>query len=247
MELGKETIEKIEQLVKNSMIVKVDGFEYSAGRLNRVMYNPKPETLKVHNLRGFCGFINNDIDKVIKGQPHLIVVNDSKSVDLVSGFDTEDKERTILVSAKVNPELKEFPFGKFLSQEEFIIAFRSLFVGGREDDFEYVLSYTSKVTNTTEAQGEDDGIAQAVTIRKGASGVLKEKTTLKSIVRLTPYRTFREAEQPEGEFLFRVRGREDEVPSIALFEADGGAWVNKATINVVEYIQSLVGHIPVIA
>jgi hypothetical protein len=35
--------------------------------------------------------------------------------------------------------------------------------------------------------------------------------------------------------------------TVALFEADGGAWVNQATQNLVNYIQSLVDDIPVIA
>lgn len=63
MDFGKETIEKIEQLVKNSYTVEVDGRVYSAARLNPVLYEPRPDTVTVHNLRGFCGFINNDIDK----------------------------------------------------------------------------------------------------------------------------------------------------------------------------------------
>ena len=247
MEFGKETIEKIESLVKNSLTVKVGEREYSTGKLNPVMYNPKPDTLVVHNLRGFCGFINNDIDSVIKGNPYLIVVNDPKSVDLVSRFDSDDKERTVLISAKVNKELKEFPFGQFLSQEEFAIRFRSLFVSSKDDDFEYVLSYVSKLAGGTTIEGDDDGITQRVTVKRGVSGALTEKAALKPIVKLTPYRTFREAEQPESEFLLRVRGDSNDAPMVALFEADGGAWVNKATENVVEYIQSLVNHIPVIA
>ena len=247
MEFGKETIEKIESLVKDSLIVKVDGREYSAKNLIPVMHNPKPEPLAVHNLRGFCGFINNDIDNVIKGNPYLIVVNDPKSVDLVSSIDPLDQERTVLVSAKVNRELKEFPFGQFLSQEEFAIRFRSLFVSGKDDDFEYVLSYASKLAGGTEVEGADDGITQRVSVKRGMSGALKEKAVLKPIVKLTPYRTFREAKQPESEFLFRIRLNSDDVPTVALFEADGGEWVNKATENVVEYIQSLVDYIPVIA
>ena len=247
MDFGKQAIEKIESLVKGGLIVTVGDRDYSAKDLKPVMYNPKPCPLMVHNLRGFCGFINNDIDNVIKGNPYLIVVNDPKSVDLVSCFDSEDKERTVLVSARVNKELKEFPFGQFLSQEEFAIRFRSLFVSGRNDDFEYVLSYASKLTGGTEVEGDDDGITQKVTVRRGVSGALKEKAVLKPIVKLTPYRTFREAEQPESEFLFRIRPDSNDAPTVALFEADGGAWVNKATENVVGYIQSLVDYIPVIA
>ena len=247
METGKETIEKIEQLIKNSMTVTVDGREYSACNLKPVMYNPRPDSLIVHNLRGFCGFINNDIDAMIKGNPHLIVVHSPQSVDLISAIEGEDRERITLVKAKTSDDLKEFPFGKFMSQEEFAIAFRSLFVPKAGDDFEYVLSYASKLVGGTQIDGSDDGITQEVQVKRGLSGALKEKTALKPIVKLSPYRTFREVEQPQSEFLLRVRLSQNDAPTVALFEADGGAWVNQATTSIVEYIQSLVTGIPVIA
>jgi len=173
-------------------------------------------------LRGFCGFINNDIDKLIEGKPFLIVVNDHKSVDLISEIDAE-KKRTILVSARINEKLREFPFGSFLTQEEFAIAFRSLFKQKKGDDFDYVLSYASKLVGGTQIEGDDDGITQKVGIRRGLSGTLKDKVDLKPIVKL------------------------NDVPTVALFEADGGAWANQATENIVTYIQSLVTDIPVIA
>jgi hypothetical protein len=242
-----ETIKKIEELIHNSYAIKVGDREFSVANLHPIMYNPKPGTLTVHSLRGFCGFINNDIDKLIKGRPHLIVVNSPKSVDLISTVDDEDKKRTILVSAQVNEELDEFPFGKFMSQEEFAITFRSLFVKKEDDDFDYVLAYASKLLGSTSIEGEDDGITQKVTVRRGMSGALKDKETLKPIVRLSPYRTFREVVQPESEFLFRVRLAQNDAPTVALFEADGGAWVNDATQNIVDYIQKSVTGIPVIS
>jgi hypothetical protein len=79
------------------------------------------------------------------------------------------------------------------------------------------------------------------------SGALKDQVALKPIVKLSPYRTFREVEQPESEFLLRVRLDNNDAPAVALFEADGGAWINQAMENVVNYIQSLVADIPVIA
>ncbi|WP_461246542.1 hypothetical protein [Treponema sp. R6D11] len=244
--MERDTIEKVEQMTKDSYLVEVGGRKYTATNLHPVIYNPKPSTLTVHNLRGFCGFIKNDIDKLIKGKPHLIVVNDHKSVDLISDVDGEDKKRTILISARINDRLDEFPFGSFLSQEEFAITFRSLFKARKDDDFDYVLSYASKLSGGTQIELEDDGVTQKVAVARGVSGALKDKVALKPIVKLSPYRTFREVEQPQSEFLLRIR-LTGEIPNIALFEADGGAWVNDATQNIVAYIESAVSGIPVIA
>jgi hypothetical protein len=247
METGKETIEKIEQLVKDRLIVEVEGRKYTPSSLKPVMYIPRPETTNVHNLRGFCGFINNDIDKRIAKDKALIVVDSPEKVRLISAVSGDDLGREELVQAELDENLETFPFGKFLSQEEFAIRFRSLVVPKEGDDFEYVLSYTSKLAGGTQIEGEDDGITQQVSVKRGVSGALKDKVSLKPIVKLSPYRTFREVEQPESEFLLRVRLDSNGVPSVALFEADGGAWINQATENIVQYIQSLVKDIPVIA
>jgi hypothetical protein len=247
MEAGKETIEKIEQLVKDSLTVIVDGRKYSAGTLKPVLYIPRPLMLTVHSLRGFCGFINNDIDKLIVGNPYLIVVDSPERVSLISALSGEDVKREVLVEAKLDDGLEKFPFGKFLSQEEFAIQFRSLFVKQDEDDFEYVLSYASKLTGGTQIDGSDDGITQEVQVKRGLSGALKAKVALKPIVKLSPFRTFREVAQPQSEFLLRVHLNSNDEPTVALFEADGGAWINTATENIVQYVQSLVKHISVIA
>jgi hypothetical protein len=247
MDFGKDIIEKVEQLVKDGYTVKEGGQTYSAADLHPVMYVPRTQTLTVHNLRGFCGFINNDIDKAIAGNPMLIVVDSPEYVRLISAAYGDDLKRTVPVEAKISDRLKAFPFGKFLSQEEFAIAFRSLFVKEEGDDFDYVLSYSSLVTGGTQIDGEDDGISQKVQVRRGISGVLKKSEVLKPVVKLSPYRTFREVKQPQSEFLLRVRLNQDDAPMAALFEADGGNWVNQAAESIVEYIQSLVTGIPVIA
>jgi hypothetical protein len=247
METGKETIEKIERLVLDRTIVEVDGRKYTPASLHPVMYVPRPETTTVHNLRGFCGFINNDIDTRISNHESLIVVDSPEQVRIISAVSGDDLGREELVRAEMDEKLQRFPFGEFLSQEEFAVWFRSLFVPKKGDDFEYVLSYASKLTGGTQIEGEDDGITQQVGVKRGLSGALKDKIALKAIVKLSPYRTFREVEQPESEFLLRVRLDNNDIPTVALFEADGGNWINHATENIVQYIQSLVPDISVIA
>jgi hypothetical protein len=247
METGKETIEKIEQLVKDRMTVEVGGKTYTAASLKPVMYEPRARMTLVHTLRGFCGFVNNDIDERITKNKSLIVVDSHQQVRIISNSFGEDFNREIQVMAQLDETLEIYPFGKFLSQEEFAIRFRSLFVPKEGDDFGYVLSYASQLTGGTTIEGEDDGITQQVKVKRGMSGALKDKMSLKPIVKLSPYRTFREVSQPESEFLLRVRMDNNDSPTVALFEADGGAWINQAMENIVQYIQSLVADIPVIA
>ena len=73
---------------------------------------------------------------------------------------------------------------------------------------------------------------------KGAS--LAENVTIKPIVKLRPYRTFQEVEQPEGLFLIRIRER-----GIAFIEADGGMWKLTARNTIKAYLEAELKDCPV--
>lgn len=76
----------------------------------------------------------------------------------------------------------------------------------------------------------NQSISQEVSVRTGA--VLKEQQTVQPIVRLQPYRTFLEVEQPASDFLLRL----DKEGHPALYEADGGAWKLEAKRSIAAYL-----------
>ena len=81
----------------------------------------------------------------------------------------------------------------------------------------------------------DDGVSQRVTARSGIS--LVQQVGVPNPVRLAPYRTFNEIEQPESSFVFRVRKGANGVEA-ALFTADGNAWVNDAILDIRDFLAS---------
>lgn len=64
---------------------------------------------------------------------------------------------------------------------------------------------------------------------------MKAQKKVEPKVKLKPYRTFREIEQPASVFLFRLKNRDGAPPECALFEADGGAWKLEATDKIGKY------------
>jgi len=112
-------------------------------------------------------------------------------------------------------DVPQFQFG-WREYDEAMIAFRSQFI--QNEGTEYILELLSKITNNNSVSSEDNGLSQTVEVRKGIGLIAKE--SVRPIVRLTPYRTFLEIEQPASEFLLRL----DEEGRIGLFEADGGMW-----------------------
>lgn len=131
--------------------------------------------------------------------------------------------------------------------EEFNFLLQSCFVEPdapvKATDRGRVLKYASNVTTTVEANTEDDGVTQAVTVRKGIAG--KGVDVLPNPVTLRPYRTFTEVEQPASRFVFRCK--DNNGVTFALVEADGGAWRGEAIRNIKAFMESRVPGLTVIA
>ena len=63
---------------------------------------------------------------------------------------------------------------------------------------------------------------------------LKSAESIRNIVSLKPFRTFREVPQPESQFLLRV----DDKGSIGLLEADGGVWRMEAKAEIAKLLSA---------
>jgi hypothetical protein len=76
---------------------------------------------------------------------------------------------------------------------------------------------------------------------------LKSQEIVKPRIKLAPYRTFREVDQPVSDFVFRLRGRHEGTPMCALFEADSGRWKLDAVSAVATWLSKNIEGIPVVA
>lgn len=82
-----------------------------------------------------------------------------------------------------------------------------------------------------QAEIKDNGITQQVKVQTGIQ--LAGMENIRPIVRLEPYRTFPEIDQPESDFLLRVK--DDQV---GIFEADGGMWKLYAKTLIKAYLEN---------
>ena len=117
----------------------------------------------------------------------------------------------------------------WMDHDQAMIALRTKFQ--ENDGSIYLIDLLSRIMTEGSVTSEDNGISQQVTVQKGVSLVGREN--VRPIVKLKPYRTFWELDQPESEFLVRV----GEGGKIGLFEADGGAWKYKARIAIRDYLR----------
>lgn len=230
----KEALEYVIGLRKPE-IVSAGGEQYCDKELHRISYNPKARSIEMTTLTSLVEYIKANIDTMYNKM--IVHVQSPTKVSLYSQLDDE-RVREYLVT--VNAQVPEFSYGRYIGHESFIIALQSKFIDN--PDRELLLKFAGTVESGTVAQYGDDGITQKATIKTGIAS--KGEAIVPNPVKLRPFRTFIEVEQPESAFVFRMQQDGNGGVSCAIFEADGGAWKNAAMRNVKDYLQFELADMP---
>ena len=188
--------------------------------------------LCTESLSSVADYITRNTDgDALEGGRFIIHAEGPKSVALYKEMN-RDKRRDCLLKAEAN--VSEFPFGRFMDVESFIINLQSSFV--QDKNTAALLAFIASVKTDTGVEQTDDGISQKVTARSGVALVSSAKVP--NPISLRPYRTFSEVEQPESAFVFRVKSDERSGVTMALFEADGSAWKHEAIVSIRGYFET---------
>lgn len=233
----KAAIEKIVELASPS-VIQVNGKTFSNERFTEVkeqLYYP--ECLILNSLDGIVKMIQKEAkekrlsdinvptdDNTVE-QRLYVRVSEYNRVDVFTSYDTQGV-RTFLYRS--NADVPGFREG-FRDRETMLIQLRSLFL--QTPDVAYLLDLLSKMSDEEKVTSQDNGVTQVVEARKGVA--LKEQVEVRPRVKLTPFRTFLEVDQPESEFLLRV----GDGGQVGLFEADGGVWKLVAKRSIAAYLE----------
>ena len=226
MSLDASAIEKIERLSKIEVFTDEHGLE-RATKTADILMPPRPSYLTVHSLSAIITYLNEN-EYLDKNKKLIVHVIDECNVAVLSPLDEKLRIRENYLAASAEDSM--FRFGKFYPVEEFIIAMQALFV--QNDHAKQILRVVGNITEEAEHKTMDDGVSQAVTAKVGIAKTANVE--LPNPVRLRPFRTFSEVEQPASLFVLRIKksGEGQKGPSCALFEADGGLW-KIAAINTI--------------
>lgn len=225
--------------VNKNPLVEVEGKTYSVKQLFPVK-EVGPAALEFNFLDSLVTYLKRGIDfSSGEGRELIIEIESPTEIALHTQIVGEFGERfnPVHCTALVN----EFPWGRFIDPDNFIIMAQSRFV--ETEDLASIRAIVGNVKSEEVMQFSDDGISQQVTAKSGVARV--ENIVIPPRVRLAPYRTFMEIEQPESEFVFRAR-KADGLPHFALFEADGGAWRIEAMKRIKAYLEEQLQGISVV-
>jgi hypothetical protein len=242
-------VRELERVIGQSMFSESDGIRFGRDRngdFKPIFYQPRPQPVYLHTLTGFVDYIKSDVDKVIL-QNCLIVVESPFEVSLRSELYGVDRGRDVYAAATVDRNLETYSFGSYMEVESFIVSLNALFE--ETEDRGKIARYVSRIRGGTTFELSDDGVTQLASVSKGVSGALTEQESAPAVVSLRPYRTFRDIEQPLGEFLFRLKLMKESIVGACLYEADGGRWRNTAVLGIRDWLSKELhgSEVPIIA
>lgn len=180
--------------------------------------------ITVRTLTGLTDYIKANLER--KDDQFFLHIKDSKTVTLSGMLEEDGSRETLIVASAVLPE---FRFDWFYPSDEFLIQLNARFVN--DFDRQQLIAFAGNVKEDNARQTSDDGFSQKTTVKRGISQAGEE--LVPNPVRLAPYRTFTEVDQPDSDFIFRM----EEGPRFGLFEADGGAWQNQAIFNIKAFLE----------
>lgn len=227
-------LDKVRELADQAhcRTVEVEGFPFAArGMLQQVTpAEPRPQTLELTTLTGLVDFIKYG------GEPgaHLLVQVAADEVNVYGRIDGKDRRRDH--PAKATFRAAPFPWGNFVSQEEFIIRLLANFT--EEGDRDAVVKFASSLQEEESVTLSDDGKSQNAVARTGIASLGQVKVP--NPVLLAPCRTFPELAQPLSRFVLRVRRG----AQLALFEAEDRQWELAAVHSAFEYLTEALSELP---
>lgn len=227
----KAAIEKIESMTKSTIYEK-DGCAYAIshnGDVTEIMPEiiaPEPKSLS--SLDSIVKMVQteavNMFEKIHINIPsHLSV---EAFTELWSAEERFARPTLYVANATDVPGWEEetkLPF------ERAAVALQTRFQESK--DREYTLQLLSQITTGAKITYNDIGVATTIVTQKGVQ--LQQNSTIRPIVKLRPYRTFQEIEQPECLFLIRIDER-----GISFVEADGGMWKLTARNTIKDYLEA---------
>lgn len=219
--MDKSALEYLMKLAEVELIDD-DGLTYSSKPIHRV-HEATPEVFTTKSLAGLVELIAQEHDH--RRLNNLVIhVVEPTEVNVHSTL-RDDLGRFHIYSAVA--DLPGQKLGQYMDLEEAIIRLKSTFIQTETRD--ELIKLLGNIKEENVKTSTDDGVSQTVAAKTGIATI--SNVTLPPIIRLAPYRTFIEVDQPEGEFLLRLQNG----PRAALFEADGGAWKIQARKNIKEY------------
>ena len=196
------------------------------------------DSIQVHTLDALIEYILHVQER--QGAPLIVHIDNEDTVSVKGLLDPTGQRETLLIATAIHPN---FPFARYMDQEEFNIALQSQFHDN--EDRAVLLQFVGNLKQEATKVSVDDGVTQTATVKTGVASV--DDVLAPNPVYLEPWRSFPEVVPVASDFVFRVANG----PRAALFEAYGGAWRNDQIKNIADYLvkglEDVLGRITILS
>lgn len=176
--------------------------------------------LTLSTLTGLVAAFNANLDSFTEKGESAVQVESFDTVALVSLAADEWGRRQVWARAK-SAEINPFQFDTYMDPEKFLITAQAGFMP-IDGHYTNMLRLCSSLKAGSSVQIADDGYSQKIVIHEG--GVEHGEVDLPPRISLRPYRTFREIDPVESDFLLRFKGQKEGLPQVSLIPVDAGRW-----------------------
>ena len=225
----KEAIQHIQETAARPFLQEIDGVTYLINREGQYQ-QVKPELeyqeeLALTSLDALVKLVGTEASE--QEHPLYITIPDHLTAVCFGQPDSELRFRRVSYYRAKATDVPGWQ-SDVMGFEEMQIALRTRFQ--ETADAAYAMKLLSDITTGGKITFNDNGVATSVVTQKGVA--LQANEAIRPIVKLKPYRTFQEVEQPESPFLIRVSER-----GISFTEADGGMWKLKARETIKAFLE----------
>ncbi len=228
-----EALKTFRDLIRKPESVKAvfNGIEYAVDHncVHKAMFPSWPEPIEGNTITGLVDFVN-DLSRS-EAKPLIIHIKSPYRVSVFSELIKPWAARKYYYEAVANRS--NFKFGMSMGSETFIINLQASFI--KSDATKLLLKFVGNLKSGASHTSADDGVTQTSTARTGITQV--ESVKVQNPVTLAPYRTFQEVDQPESQYIFRMKqGDKDAKPKVALYECDDIRWGMEAMRSIADYL-----------
>lgn len=203
--------------------IDIEGTTYTELALSPIKERiPRCDRMDFCNLEMLIENIKTELDD--HNLPLRVLVKE-REVNVYSSYDRYKDREHIFRSTAQAPNIE---FNQYMSVEAMIIMLQTNFA--ESENRNNLIQLISRISSENKIEMTDDGMGQKVAVTQGVS--VKGTVTVPPLVKLIPFRTFYEVDQPEQMFLFRI----DKNMNVALFDADGGAWKASCQLEIKKYL-----------
>lgn len=225
----KAAIEKIQEMAQ-PIIKEIDGKTFCISKESISEIKPMidlPQRLTVNSLDSLIQMVKTE-GIILEKPPLYVQVPNHEKVVCFCQYDKEIRCIRKNLYDAIATDIPGWSEKVTMKFEEAMIAIRTRFQ--ESQDSLYALKLLSDITTGSKITYNDNGIVTSVVTKTGIA--MQSNESIRPIIKLRPYRTFQEVEQPESLFLIRINEH-----GITFVEADGGMWKLTARNTVKSYLE----------